>query len=392
MNCDKHRRQRLTSLRARRCRQHKGRVGRTLFVISSIITVGGILPTGITGCLLDLQVLLDSSSLPCGSFFGLVLLDRVYFLSVGQDGFHGEVLHTLKYVAISFQAISTDRYGGSDANFGSAGSFVVYSRPSTCHPHVSSLRTGLMLSIFHVHSSCHEMIIKEVQFRTLVWLWKNGWNIHMPRMLLATYFLVLIREQQTIHSQSKHVISCIVDVVNAYIYTFANSDPSPDHDRYYNQSGPSMPPLCSPFDSQLRNRLAKHHLHGISIRSMHHHGKDNPDRFTQLLAAVNESHALEHYKPLLLCLQNCDFVRDTFQSIASNYFHPLEHYLKIVNAGLGLILVGVLLCLVLWIFYAEHPRREKASVKRLLPIKCMTWKNICRSNTTTTLSATTNGV
>ena len=125
-------------------------------------------------------------------------------------------------------------------------------------------------------------------------------------------------------------------------------------------------------------------------------GRITPDRFTQLVAAVNESYALEHYTPPLLCLQNCDFVRDTFQNITSNYCGPLEHYLKIVNAGLGLISVGVLLCLVLWILYANRLRRQIVFVKLSLPIKCMICKNIfstnCNNNTTLSLSNMTNGV
>lgn len=55
-------------------------------------------------------------------------------------------------------------------------------------------------------------------------------------------------------TQSKQVITSIVDVVNTYIYSIANLDPSPDDNRYYNQSGPIMPPLCYPFDSQLQDR------------------------------------------------------------------------------------------------------------------------------------------
>ncbi|KAL4347787.1 hypothetical protein GQ457_17G014250 [Hibiscus cannabinus] len=236
------------------------------------------------------------------------------------------------------------------------------------------------------------------------------WVEHPHAETALTNILPCVDKRTTNHTltQSKHVISSIVNVVNTYIYTFANSDPSPDDNRYYNQSGPSMPPLCSPFDSQLQSRqcgsnevfMANASLVWQNFTCMVSAsglctttGRITPDIFTQLVAAVNESNALEHYAPLLLCLQNCDFVRDTFQNIASNYCHPLEHYLKLVNVGLGLISVGVLLCLVLWIFHADHPRREEALfVKRLLPIKCMTWKNICSpNNNNTTLSAATNG-
>lgn len=94
-------------------------------------------------------------------------------------------------------------------------------------------------------------------------------------------------------------------------------------------------------------------------------GRVTPEIFTQLIAAVNESYALQHYAPPLLSLQNCNFVRDTFRNITSSYCPPLNHYLKIVNAGLALISVGVLLCLVLWILYANRPQREEVFVKQL---------------------------
>ena len=98
-------------------------------------------------------------------------------------------------------------------------------------------------------------------------------------------------------------------------------------------------------------------------------GRVTPVIYSQLVAAANESYALEHYTPLLLSLQDCNFVRDTFQEIASSYCPPLNHYLKIVNAGLGLISVGVLLCLVLWILYANRPQREEVFVRLSLSTK-----------------------
>lgn len=91
--------------------------------------------------------------------------------------------------------------------------------------------------------------------------------------------------------------------------------------------------------------------------------------YSQLVAAVNESYALEHYAPPLLSLQNCDFVRETFQETTSSFCPPLNHYLEIIIAGLGLISVGVLLCLVLWILYANRPQKEEVFVKFTLPEK-----------------------
>ncbi|KAE8724551.1 putative Fasciclin-like arabinogalactan protein 20 [Hibiscus syriacus] len=217
---------------------------------------------------------------------------------------------------------------------------------------------GLLLSILGHQHAIHIFIVSG-WFRAAITFILCGVFVIMNNAISDT---CLAMEEWVEHPHAETALSNILPCVDQRT-TNHTLNPSPDDDCYYNQSGPSMPPLCSPFDSQLQNRLAKLHLHGISIWATHHHGTITPDRFTQLVAAVNESHALEHYTPLLLCLQNCDFVRDTFRNIASNYCRPLEHYLKIVNAGLELISVGVLLCRVLWIFYVDHLRREEASVK-----------------------------
>ncbi|KAI9088673.1 hypothetical protein K1719_029787 [Acacia pycnantha] len=54
--------------------------------------------------------------------------------------------------------------------------------------------------------------------------------------------------------QSKQVVTNIVSVVNRFIYSIADANASPNNPNYYNQSGPAMPPLCYPFDSQLNER------------------------------------------------------------------------------------------------------------------------------------------
>ncbi|CAN6982311.1 unnamed protein product [Brassica oleracea var. botrytis] len=88
-------------------------------------------------------------------------------------------------------------------------------------------------------------------------------------------------------------------------------------------------------------------------------GRVPPEIYKQLVVAVNESYALEHYTPPLLSVRDCNFVRETFESITSDYCPPLERNLRVVNVGLGMISVGVLLCLVLWVFYANLPQREE---------------------------------
>jgi hypothetical protein len=54
--------------------------------------------------------------------------------------------------------------------------------------------------------------------------------------------------------QSKKIVNQIVNVVNEFIYTYADTSPSQEHPYYYNQSGPTMPPLCYPYDNQLQDR------------------------------------------------------------------------------------------------------------------------------------------
>ncbi|KAI4357696.1 hypothetical protein L6164_001630 [Bauhinia variegata] len=184
--------------------------------------------------------------------------------------------------------------------------------------------------------------------------------------------------------QSKQVVTNIVNVVNTFVYTIADSNASPGNPSYYNQSGPLVPPLCYPFDSQFRERnctsqevssvnaslVWKNYVCQVSEYNICATvGRVTPQIFSQLVVAVNETYALEHYAPLLLNFQDCNFVRDTFKEITTGYCPPLNHSLKIVNAGLGLISVGVLLCLVLWILYANRPQREEAFVNKLRSLK-----------------------
>lgn len=233
--------------------------------------------------------------------------------------------------------------------------------------------------------------------------------------------------------QSKEVITDIVNVVNQFVYNIANANPSQDYIYYYNQTGPVMPPLCYPYDSQLQDRQCgsyevsianaskvlssvlfilnaffSFHLESFKprfckiiqykmLKSIYRDchqvwqnytcelstsgssafgrcnsvGRVTPYFYKELVSAVTEIYALQLYTPRLLSLQDCNFVRDTFQNITSNYCPPLEHYLKIVNAGLGMISVGVLLCLLLWILYANRPQREEVFVNLPLPIKCI---------------------
>ncbi|RYR37221.1 hypothetical protein Ahy_A09g042143 [Arachis hypogaea] len=201
--------------------------------------------------------------------------------------------------------------------------------------------------------------------------------------------------------QSKQVVNNIANVVNQFIYSTANINATKGSPYYYNQSGPGMPSLCYPFDPQYQERQCTAQEVSSANASMVWKnyecevsesgicttvGRVTPAIYSQLVAAVNESYALEHYTPLLLNLQNCNFVRDAFAGITTSYCPPLTHYLKIVNAGLGLISVGVLLCLVLWLLYANRPGKGDVFGKLSLSEKLKSRFSKNRNSTNPSLS------
>ncbi|XP_009774824.1 uncharacterized protein LOC107769844 [Nicotiana tabacum] len=204
--------------------------------------------------------------------------------------------------------------------------------------------------------------------------------------------------------KSKQVTVDLVNIVNGFIDTYANSNPSNHaNSNYYNQSGPVMPHLCYPYDSQLQDLPCPADQVSMANSSMVWQnftcnvsaaaictsvGRLTPDMYGQLVATVNISYALEHYAPPLLNLQNCDFVRDTFRNITVNHCPPLEHHLRVVNAGLAVISVGVMLSLALWIVYANRPQREEVFAKLSSRIKSScNGKNISCSNSNIDLSS-----
>ncbi|KAK6931594.1 hypothetical protein RJ641_003387 [Dillenia turbinata] len=183
--------------------------------------------------------------------------------------------------------------------------------------------------------------------------------------------------------QSKQIITSIVMVVNEVIYSVVDANPPQGDPNYYNQSGPQMPPLCYPFDAQLQeaqcgswevstanaSEVWKNYTCTISDSGLCTSvGRVKPAMYQQLVTAVIISYALQRYAPPLLSFQNCNFVRETFKEITSEYCPPLKHYLQMIDAGLGLISGGIMLCLLLWLIYASRPPREEVLAKLSLPI------------------------
>ncbi|GFQ06891.1 sulfhydryl oxidase 1 [Phtheirospermum japonicum] len=386
---------------------HKtGRKGPTFFLNLVNTEVDGILPiniTGLVGCIL---------------------------LSVGQVEFHSETLHTLNYVVNQSEyTVQTLRNVTEYLSMAKSVSVAQIFLPSDVMNDIDKLNVDLnnaadMLEqktsensskirkaicvdhccsgyAFHINSgsgSCRFIV--------------SGWLLIAVTLILCGVFVILDNtisdtcmamgewvenphaetalgnilpcvDQRTTNQtlfKSKLVINDIANMVNGFVGSVANSNPPPQaNPAYYNQSGPVIPPLCYPYDSQLRDRSCSAQelsmgnaslvwqnytcatsANGLCITV----GRLTPNMYKQLVDAVNVSYALEHYTPPLLNLQNCNFVRDTFRNITSSYCPPLEHYLRIVNMGLAMISVGVMLSLALWIFYANRPQREEPNLKR----------------------------
>ncbi|KAF3432228.1 hypothetical protein FNV43_RR26967 [Rhamnella rubrinervis] len=388
-------------------------------------------------------------------------------LSVGQDEFHGEVLQTLKYVVnqsdYTVQILkNVTEYLSLAKTINVAQVFL----PSDVMDDIDKLNVDLnaasemlkektsensvkIKKVFNVVRSALITVAAIMLLLTVVGLLLSilghqhaihifiitGWLLVAITFILCGVFVILNNavsdtcmameewvenphaetalsnilpcvDQRTTNKtliQSKKIINGMVNVVNRFIYAYANANPSEGDPYYYNQSGPQMPPLCYPFDSNLRDSRCGDQEVSIANASVVWEkyrckvsygvcttvGRVTPDIYTQLIAAVNESYALQHYAPPLLSLQDCNFVRDTFRNITSSHCPPLNHYLKIVNAGLALISVGVLLCLVLWVLYANRPQREEVFVKLSELIKRKTHKSSFSNNSGNDVSSPT---
>ncbi|CAA7402161.1 unnamed protein product [Spirodela intermedia] len=209
----------------------------------------------------------------------------------------------------------------------------------------------------------------------------NEWveNPHAETALSSILPCVDERTSNSTLHQSKQVVVQLVNVINTVIHTIVNADPSQlNSSSYYNQSGPLMPALCSPFDSQLDDQRCQPPEVSLDNASLVWQsyacevtpsgscatvGRITPDLYRQLVVAVNASYALDHYTPFLLSLQDCNFVRETFTAIGSLHCPRLKRNLPVVEAGLAMTSAGAMLCLVLWLLHPDSPRREEASVK-----------------------------
>jgi hypothetical protein len=377
--------------------------------------------------------------LTCAAAIGCILL------SVGQDEFHDEALHTLKYVVNqSDYTVQTLRNVTQYFSIAKTINVAQVILPSDAKDSIDKLNLelntaadklaqktkqnsskikkvfnavrssliivaavmlllsilGLCLSILGNQHAIHIFII-------------SGWILVAVTFILCGVFVILnnaisdtcmamvewvdnphaetalsnilpcVDQETTNHTlyQSKQVINDIANIVNTYIEAFANQNPPHQKNQnpnYYNQSGPQVPHLCYPYDSQLQDRQCSTQEVSMANASLvwenytctvsetgfcSSTGRLTPEMYDELVGVVNISYALEHYTPPLLSFQDCNFVRDTFRIIISDHCPPLKEHLHVLNVGLSLISVGVMLSLTVWMLYADRPQRVEVFAK-----------------------------
>ncbi|KAF5932255.1 hypothetical protein HYC85_028426 [Camellia sinensis] len=182
--------------------------------------------------------------------------------------------------------------------------------------------------------------------------------------------------QQTL-SQSKEVNFQLVGIVNGVITNVSNINaPSPGaaHPLYYNQSGPLVPVLCNPFNSDKSARICaagevdfnnatqvwKNYVCQVSASNIcNTTGRLTPQMYEQMASVVNVNYGLYHYSPFLIGLLDCSFVRDTFSSISVHQCPDLSQYSKWIYTGLAIVSAAVMLSLIFWVVYARERQHRK---------------------------------
>ncbi|PKA52851.1 hypothetical protein AXF42_Ash001832 [Apostasia shenzhenica] len=173
--------------------------------------------------------------------------------------------------------------------------------------------------------------------------------------------------------QSREVSYNLVEIVNNVITGVCNSaNPAIP----FNQSGPPMPTLCNPFNKDLSNRTCspgevvlsnasqewkKYECNATTVSGIEicrTVGRVTPTIYEQMDAAASVGFALYHYGPFLVQLEDCSFVRETFNSISHNNCPGLRKYTKWVYIGLTLVSAAVMLSAILWVIYARERRHR----------------------------------
>ncbi|KAH9616764.1 hypothetical protein KSS87_006872, partial [Heliosperma pusillum] len=185
--------------------------------------------------------------------------------------------------------------------------------------------------------------------------------------------------------RSKDVTNQLASMVDLVIGNIANANPRPNAPPplYYNQSGPSVPVLCNPLNSDLTDRTCaagevdfsnatqvwKNYV--CEVKKVNGNdicttmGRLTPTIYNQMNSAENVAFGLYHYTPFLVGVEDCTFVRTTFSDFSANYCPGLRRYTQWIYVGLVLVSAGVMLSLIFWVIYARE-RRHRVYTKQFI--------------------------
>ncbi|KAH1148012.1 hypothetical protein GYH30_042921 [Glycine max] len=195
----------------------------------------------------------------------------------------------------------------------------------------------------------------------------------LPCVDNATAQETLLRTRDVTHQLVNLVDNIVSNVTNRNL-------PPAAVPLYYNQSGPLMPRLCNPFNSDLTNRSCadgevsldnaaevwKNYTCEVSSSGIcKTPGRMTPTIYGQMEAAVNVSYGLYHYGPFLVDLQDCTFVRKTFTDISNDHCPGLQRNSQLIYIGLVLVSAAVMLSLIFWVIYARE-RRHRVYTKQFI--------------------------
>ncbi|XP_038718361.1 uncharacterized protein LOC120011341 isoform X2 [Tripterygium wilfordii] len=171
---------------------------------------------------------------------------------------------------------------------------------------------------------------------------------------------------QTSLNVSNGVTFGLVEVVDQYITTIANQNfPEEAGPLYHNQTGPLVPLLCSPFDSNLtRRRCApgevdfnhagqewKKYVCQVSADGICTTvGRLTPTAYDQMMAAVNTSSEITSFGPFLADLVDCTTVRNTFRDISKTYCPGLRRNSFRTYMGMVIVSAAMAFSQIFWLF------------------------------------------
>ncbi|KAF5741754.1 hypothetical protein HS088_TW10G00760 [Tripterygium wilfordii] len=186
---------------------------------------------------------------------------------------------------------------------------------------------------------------------------------------------------QTSLNVSSRVTFGLVQVVDQYITTIANQDLTVEAGPlYHNQTGPLVPLLCSPFDSNLTRRSCapgevdfnhageewKKYVCQVSAESICTTvGRLTPNAYNQMMSAVNTSSQINSFGPFLADLVDCTTVRNTFRDISKTYCPGLRQNSFRTYIGMVIVSTAMLFSQIFWLFYVRE-RRHRIRYKKTI--------------------------